>query len=179
MKIFLRVLTIAILLVFAVYAADDVVSVVHGTVTKVDSASKTIVVKTKDGTEHTFHYVDKTTVTGVDATEAAAKDSYKGIKVGSDVVVQYSKKGTEDTAHEVDKLTKDSVKTVDGTVEKVSKDGKTVTIKTADGTEKTFEVVGKGAEVSAQAIGKGTAKGAKVTVLYTENAGKKIAHFFE
>ena len=28
-------------------------------------------------------------------------------------------------------------------------------------------------------IGKGTAKGTKVTVHYTEEGGKKIAHFFE
>jgi hypothetical protein len=29
------------------------------------------------------------------------------------------------------------------------------------------------------AVGKGTEKGAKVTVYYTEEGGKKIAHFFE
>jgi CTP synthase (UTP-ammonia lyase) len=32
--------------------AQDVVSVVHGTVTKVDSTTKTVVVKSADGTEH-------------------------------------------------------------------------------------------------------------------------------
>jgi hypothetical protein len=178
MKTLLRVLSVAALLIFAVYAADDVVSAVHGTVTKVDAGAKTIVVKTADGTEHTIHYVDKTTVKGADATAAAAKDSYKGIKEGSEVVVQYTKKGTEDTADEIDKLSKDTVKTMDGTVTKVGKDGKTVTIKAADGTEKTFDTSGKAAATSAVAVGKGTEKGAKVTVLYTEDAGKKIAHFF-
>jgi hypothetical protein len=34
--------------------AQDVVSIVHGTIKKVDSATKTIVVKTADGTEHTI-----------------------------------------------------------------------------------------------------------------------------
>ena len=43
--------------------AADVVTAVHGTVTKIDSGAKTIVVKTKDGTEHTLHFVAKTTVT--------------------------------------------------------------------------------------------------------------------
>ncbi len=48
--------------VSAAYAADDVVSAVHGTVTSVDTAGKTIVVKSADGTEHTVHYVDTTVV---------------------------------------------------------------------------------------------------------------------
>lgn len=178
MKTLLGALSIAVLFVLAVYAADDVVSAVHGTVTKVDAGTKTIVVKTTDGTEHTIHYVDKTAVKGGEATEAGAKDSYKGIKEGSEVVVQYTKKGTVDTADEIDKLSKDTVKTMDGTVTKIGKDGKTVTIKAADGTEKTFDTAGKAAATSAKDISKGTEKGAKVTVLYTEDAGKKIAHFF-
>jgi hypothetical protein len=179
MKTLSGVLAVSALAVFAVYAADDVASALHGTVTKVDTASKTVAVKTKDGTEHTVHYVDSTAVKGAEATAEGAKDSYKGVKEGSEVVVHYTKKGAVDTADEIDKLSKDSVKTVDGTVVKVGKDGKTVTLKMADGTEKTFETAGKGAETSAVAIGKGTAEGAKVTVTYTEKAGKKIAHFFE
>lgn len=178
MKTLLRVLSVAALFVFAVYAADDVVSAVHGTVTKVDAGTKTIVVKTKDGTEHTIHYVDKTAVKGADATETGAKDSYKGIKEGSEVVVEYTKKGTVDTADEIDKLGKGTMKTMDGTVTKIGEGGKTVTIKAADGTEKTFDTAGNAAATSAKAVGKGTEKGAKVTVLYTEDAGKKIAHFF-
>ena len=30
-----------------------------------------------------------------------------------------------------------------------------------------------------KAVGKGTEKGTKITMYYTEDAGKKIAHFFE
>jgi len=178
MKTLLRVLSVAALLVFAVYAADDVVSAVHGTVTKVDAGAKAIVVKTADGTEHTIHYVDKTTVKGGEAMGDAAKDSYKGIKEGSEVVVQYTKKGAVDTADEIDNLGKDAVKRMDGTVTKIGKDGKTVTIKAADGTEKTFDTAGQAAATSAKDVGKGAEKGAKVTVLYTEDKGKKIAHFF-
>jgi hypothetical protein len=172
MKNLVRLLTVATLLVFAAYAADDVVSAVHGTVTKVDSATKTMVVKAKDGTEHTVHYTDKTVVWGADKTAAGAKDSYKGIATGSEVVVRYTEKGGEKSAMEVDKVGKDGMKYVDGTVEKVSADGKTVTVKAADGTEHTFTVVGKG-------IGAGAAKGGKATVYYTEEGGKKVAHFFE
>ena len=162
-----------------VRAADDVVSAVHGTVTKVDSGAKTMVVKTKDGTEHTIHFVDKTTVRGADATATGAKDSFHGVKEGSEVVVHYTEKGTEKTGVEIDRVGKDGVKTVDGTVEKVGEGGKTVVVKTADGTEHTFRVAGHDTAVSAEDIGKVTEKGAKVTVYYTESAGKSVAHFFE
>ena len=107
MKNVLRFLVVTTLFVFAVRSADDVVSAVHGTVTKLDSGTKTMVVKTKDGTEHTVHFVDKTTVWGADKTAAGAKDAFKGLSEGSEVVVHYAKKGSVDTATEVDKIGKD------------------------------------------------------------------------
>ena len=172
MKNCVRFFVIALALAFSVYAADDVASAVHGTVTKVDSATKTMVVKTKDGTEHTVHYTEKTAVWGADKTAAGAKDTAKGVAVGSEVVVKYTGKGADKTAVEIDKLGKDGLKSVDGTVEKVGKDGKTVVVKSADGTEHTFEVAGKGTADAAKKTG-------KATVYYTEEGGKKVARFFE
>ena len=160
-------------------AADDVVSAVHGTITKTDAATKTIAVKTKDGTEHTFHFVDKTTVHGAQATAAGAKDSFHGLSEGSEVVAHYTKTGAVETAVEVDKVGKDGMHAVDGAVVHVSEVGKTVVVKAADGTEHTFKVVGRDTASSAQDIGKGADKSAKFTVYYTEVSGKKIAHFFE
>jgi hypothetical protein len=175
----LRFLLIATLLILPLRAADDVVSAVHGTITKLDSATKTMVVKTKDGTEHSIHIVDKTTVHGVDATGAGAKDAFHGLKEGSEVVAHYTVKGTDKTAVEVDHVGKDGMKVVDGTVTRVGEAGKVVVVKTADGTEQTFRVVGRDTAAAAEDVGKGSEKGAKVTVYYTEDAGKKVAHFFE
>jgi hypothetical protein len=178
-KFFVRVLMIVCLAAFCVRADDDVVTAVHGTVTKVDSAAKTIAVKTKDGTEHTVHFVDTTAVHGGEATAEGAKDTMHGVKEGSEVVVHYTEKGGEKTAVEVDRVGKGGVKVVEGTVTKVGEGGKTVVVKAADGTEHTFQVAGKDTVIAAKDIGKGTEKGAKVTVYYTEKAGKGIAHFFE
>ena len=169
----------ASLILLSARADEDVVTAVHGTVKKVDSASKTIAVKAKDGTEHTFHFVDKTTVHGVHATATGSKDAFHGPTEGSEVVAHYTAKGTEETAVEVDKVGKDGMHAVDGTVTHVSEDGKTVVVKAADGTEHTFHVVGHDTADSAKDIGKGADKSAKVTVYYTEAAGKKVAHFFE
>jgi hypothetical protein len=175
----LRLLAAASLFLLPAHAEEDVVTAVHGTVTKVDQASKTILVKTADGTEHTLHFVAKTTVHGAQATATGAKDSFHGLKEGSEVVAHYTAKGAEETAVEVDKVGKGGLHAVDGTVSHVSEDGKTVVVKAADGTEHTFQVVGHDTAASAKEIGKGADKTAKVTVYYTESAGKKVAHFFQ
>lgn len=169
----------ASLFILSAQADEDVVTAVHGTVTKIDAASKTVVVKTTDGTEHTFHFVAKTVVHGAHATATGAKDSFHGITEGSEVVAHYTAKGGEETAVEVDKVGKDGMHAVDGTVTHVSEDGKTVVVKSADGTAHTFHVVGQDTAESAKEIGKGANKSAKVTVYYTESAGKKVAHFFQ
>src|SRR5580700_7715453 len=178
MKNTLRLLAV-LLLVSGICAAQDVVHAVHGTITKVDSASKTVAVKTADGTEHTIKVVDKTTVHGADATADAAKDSFHGLKEGSEVVAHYTVKGTEKTAVEVDKVGKDGMKAVDGTVTGIDRAGKTIGIKTADGTKETFKMTGHAADDAGKDIGKWTEKTTHVTVYYTEEAGKKTAHFFE
>ena len=179
MKAMLAVVAVAGLMALPVRATDGVVSAIHGTITKLDSATKTAVVKTADGTEHTIHFVDKTAVHGAEATAEASKDAFHGLKEGSEVAVHYTEKGSEKTAVEVDRLGKDGIKSVDGTVSKVGEGGKTVTVKAADGTEQTFDVVGQDTKEAAEAVGKAADKTAKVTVYYTESAGKKVAHFFK
>jgi hypothetical protein len=178
-KYSLRLLAIASLVLLPACADEGVVNAVHGTVTKLNEATKTMVVKTADGTEHTFHFVAKTTVRGAEAIATGAKDSFHGLTEGSEVVAHYTVKGGEETAVEVEKVGKGGLHAVDGTVTHVSEDGKTVVVKAADGTEHTFQVIGHDTVVSAKDIGKGADKTAKVTVYYTESAGKKVAHFFQ
>lgn len=175
----LRILILACFFVVSARAADDVGSAVHGTITKVDSAAKTVTVKTKDGTEHTVHVVDSTVVHGAEATGTGAKDTVHGLTEGTEVVAHYTEKGGEKTAVDLYRVGKGGVKVLDGTVSKVGEGGKTVVVKAADGTEQTFVVAGKGTADVAKGIGKGSEKTGKVTVYYTEKAGKKIAHFFE
>ena len=162
-------------LCFAVAAflcvAQDVVSVVHGTVTKVDHATKTVVVKAADGTEHAIKVTGQTTYKG-------AKEGFDGLKEGTEVVVRETGRGAKETGLEIGKIGKDSVKVTEGTVVKVDHGTKTVVVKSADGTEKTFEYTETAGKDMGQAVGAGAEKGAKVTVYYTEESGKKIAHFF-
>ena len=179
MKSILRAFLALLLLGAFHLAAQDVVSAVHGTITKLDSAGKTTVVKTKDGTEHTIKFADKTTVHGVEATATGGKDAFHGLTEGTEVVAHYTTKGTEKTAVEVDKVGKDGIKAVDGTVTHIDRAGKTLAVKAADGTEQMFRLSDHAATDAGKDIAKGSEKSAKVTVYYTEEAGKKTAHFFE
>lgn len=163
----------------AALAGQAVVSAIQGTVKKVDSATKTIVVKAADGTEHTFQFVGRTTVQGAEKTGEGAKDAFSGVKEGSEVVVHYTKKGTEETAEEVDHVGKDGLKVAEGTVSKIDRGGKTLVVKTADGTEETYQLTDHAAKDGGKDVAKGAEKSAKVTVYYTESAGRKVAHFFK
>jgi hypothetical protein len=178
MKTMVRI-GLALSLAMAVYAADEVVSAVHGTVDKVDSASRTVVVKTADGTEHTFHYVDRTAVHGANVTADAGKDSWHGVTKGSEVVAHYTKRGTVDTAVEIDKVGGGGLDVTKGTVKEIDRGGKKLVVVTSDGTEKTFVLTDHAAKDSGKDIAKGAEKGTQVAVYSSEDAGKKIAHFFE
>ncbi len=167
----LGTLAICMMLATVICVAQDVVSVVHGTVKKVDSATKTVVVKSADGTEHTIK------VTG-DTAYKGTKEGLDGLKEGTEVVARTTGKGLDETGVEIGKIGKDSVKVTKGTIVKVDKGTKTVVVKTADGTEKTFDFTENAGKDMGKAVGAGTEKGAKVTVYYTEESGKKIAHFF-
>jgi len=153
-------------------AAQDVVSAVDGTVKKVDSGAKTVVVKTADGAEHTFHFLGRTVVHGAEATAKGSKEAFHGLKEGTEVAVHYTAKGGEETAEEVDHIGKDGMKVTEGTISHIDRGAKTVAIKTADGAETTYRL----ADHAAKDTGKGAEKAGKVTVYYTEEGGHKVAH---
>ena len=164
-------LAICVIAAAAICVAQDVVSVVHGTVTKVDKSTKTVFVKSADGTEHAVKVTGETTIKGT-------KDGFDGLKTGTEVVARTTGKGAEETGTEIGKVGEDSLKVSKGTITKIDEGTKTVVVKSADGTEKTFQYTDKAGKDVGKDVGKGTEKGAKVTVFYTDEAGKKVAHFF-
>jgi hypothetical protein len=147
-------------------AAQDVVHAVDGTVKKVDAGTKTVVVDTKDGTEHTFHYASDVTVDGAKDTKKGAVDA-----------AHYTVSGGKETAHEIDKIGDDGLKATDGTVSHIDRGAKTIAVKTADGSEETFHLTDRAAKDTGKDVAAGADKSAKVTVYYTEKAGVKTAHF--
>jgi hypothetical protein len=83
-----KMLGLAMVLGFAgalAVSAQSGTSAIHGTVKKIDTASKTM----------------------VHGTVAGTKGGVEGLTVGSEVVARYTTKGTEKTALEVDKVGKE------------------------------------------------------------------------
>jgi hypothetical protein len=160
-------------------ATEDVVTAVHGTITRLDGATKTVVVKTADGTEHSMRFLDNTAVHGVDSGEAGVKTSFHGLKEGTEVIAHYSEKGGKDTALEIDRVGQGGLKGTEGTISKLDRAGKTMVVKTDDGTEHTFELTGRAAKDGGEDIGDGMENGTKVIVYSSAKAGKDVAHFFE
>ena len=77
------------------FAAEDVATAVVATVKTVDKGTKTVVVKTADGAEHSFHFVGRTLAHGAEATAKGSKDAFEGMKEGDDVIVHYTVKGAD------------------------------------------------------------------------------------
>jgi len=155
-------------------------NVVTGTVEKVGSGTKTVAVKTADGTVETVKFTEKTTVTGL---KGAAKGADLAGKEGGHVIVHTVGEGAGKTAHSVEWFGDKTVHATEGTVEDVGKGSKAVAVKTADGSKETFVVADHAVVNSGKGVARYSAAGAKkgehVTVYYTEEAGKKIAHVFK
>ncbi len=154
---------------FSAFAADDVATAVVATVKTVDKGAKTVVVKTADGTEHTFHFIGRTVAHGAEATAKGSKDAFEGMKEGDDVIVHYTVKGADKTAEEVDHIGKDGLKASVVVVKSVDRGAKTVTVKTAEGAEETYHFSAR----AAKDTGKGLESREGDGLLHRGRRGKK------
>jgi hypothetical protein len=172
----------AVLCAAAVSAAAGAGHAVVGSIDKVDTAAKTIAVKTVDGTVEVLEFTENTAVTGAKdvgrVADLTGKRTYH-------FVVRYTEDGTRKVATGLEYVGDGVWKAARGTVVAVDHAARTVVMKTADGAEWTFDAgkhavveSGRGIAKLGDEAGEGMAKGAKVTVHYTEDGGTKVAHFF-
>ncbi|MGO8793815.1 MAG: hypothetical protein ACLQLC_03245 [Candidatus Sulfotelmatobacter sp.] len=173
-----RIFLVAVLLSTA-YADEDLVHAIHGTIEKIDHGSETVVIKTGDGVKHSLHATEDVAVHDADASDKAATASWHGLTEGSEVVAHYTKRGTEESALEIDKIGKDGLKTAEGSIKELDRGGKKLVIDTGNGTKQTFRLTDHATEDAGKDIAKGAEEGTKVTVYYADDAGRKVAHFFE
>lgn len=171
----------ALLISGTVFAAGEKVEhALVGSIEKVDKGAKTLVVKTADGTEETLKLIDRTTVRGL---KGAARATDLAGREGEHVVVRYSVEGADKTALAVKRLGRATPKVAEGTVRSVGKGTRTVVVKTGDGAEETFHLADRAAVDSGEGVAEGSEfagrEGEHVTVYYTEEAGRKIAHFIK
>jgi hypothetical protein len=153
---------------------------VIGELKKFDAASKTAVVKLADGTEEVFKLTERTTIHGV---ESGAKMAALAGKEGGHFVVHYTVEGAEKTADSFRYLGAEIPQVAKGTVTGVDKAGRTIAVKTAAGAVESFHLseqcvldMGKGVAEGSEAVGRAVKDGGNVTVHYTVEGSKKVAH---
>jgi hypothetical protein len=161
------------------FAASDVVSAIKGTVKKIDTESKTVIVEAVDGTEHAVRFVSNTVVYGFGKTRKGAREALQSVKEGSEVVVHYTRRGAEKIAAEVDHVGTDGLKRAEGTIARIDRVGKMIVVKTANGAEETYRLADHAARDAEKAVVAETEKSGKVIVYYMDEGGRKVAHFFE
>ena len=104
---------------------------------------------------------------------------FHGLKEGSQVAVHYTAKGTVETAEEIDDIGKGGLKTTEATASHIDRGAKALTVKTGNGTEETYRLTDSAAKDAGKDITEGAEKSTKVTIYYTEEGGRKLAHFFK
>ena len=107
------------------------------------------------------------------------EDAFQSLKEGSDVVAHVTKRGAEESAREIDHIGEGGMKATEGTISSIGRGAKTLAVKTADGADETYRLSGQAAKETGKDIAAGTGKSAKVVVYYTEEAGRKVAHFIK
>jgi aminoglycoside N3'-acetyltransferase len=156
-------------------SAQSAPASIHGTVKEIDIGAKSMVVGTEHGTDITVHFAEKTVFHG---TVAGGRDAFQGLKEGTVVVAHTAMVGTKKIALEVDVLGKGGLKSTEGTISRMDAAGKEIIVKTADGSEHVFEMTEHVTVDASKATARQARKAGKATVYYTEEGGKKIAHFF-
>jgi hypothetical protein len=179
MKSLTTILFTTILLAGSAMAADDVAGAIHGTIQKIDTTSKTVAVKTSGGMVYTLQLTKDTAVHGANAVAATGKASWHGMETGTEVIAHYTQRGGQKTIVELDRVGKGGMAVTRGTIESISRDSKTIAIRTSDGAVKSFQLTTRAAKYTGATAAGGTKKGTRVAVYSTETTGKKVAHFFE
>jgi hypothetical protein len=165
----------------AIYA-QEIVHAITGVVTSVAPADNTITIKTNDGSAGVFSYqkgrktelvFDKEVRNGT--TEPASFN-----KIGDHVVVYYLDMGFVDrTVVALKDFGPSALKAASGTVVKTKHHE--IVLKTDTGATESFEIARDASAETPQGVVSGfkfdVDPGTKVTVRYTEEGGRMIAHF--
>jgi arginine repressor len=176
--VFVPLLALTLVATTAAQSTSGSHNVVSGTVSKIDHAAKTVAVKSKDGATVVVHETDKTVKHGA----AAAQE-------GGQAVAHYSAEAGKNVGHSVKHVGSKVFEVSKGVVTKVDAAAKTVTIKTAQGAEQVYYVAEDGVVSASKAAGHASAeawqhletatkKGAAVTIHYTQEGGRRVAHAF-
>jgi len=143
---------------------------IEGTVEKQKAAEDAVAVKTIDGTKHVLHLAKSLVVHGSDKNGA---DALANLREGTTVVVHYSGSGAQAAAQEIDVVGDAGMKVTEGTVTKIDRGRRQITVRFDNATSETFQLTERAAADAGAAAEKD-----RVTVFYADQGGQKVAHYF-
>jgi hypothetical protein len=149
--------------------------VLEGTMKKVYAGAHTVIVSTIDGVEHVVHFTTDLVVHG---GRGSGVDALPGLHEGSTVVVHYTMRGNETSVQEIDNIGDEGLKVTEGTVSRLNRRRKEITIRFDNGTTEVLRLTDRAAaEIGPDAESSGD--GTRATVYYSDERGHKVAHFFK
>jgi hypothetical protein len=146
----------------------------EGSMKKFYRAANVVVVTTMDGVEHMYHFTKDLVVHG---GKGSGVDALEDLREGTTVVVHYTVSGAEASAQEIDLFGDEGLKITEGQVAKIDRRRQEITIRFANGTTETLRMTNRAAQ-SARAAEKAGADAPKVIVYYSDEAGRKVVHYF-
>jgi hypothetical protein len=145
-----------------------------GTVDAVDAGAQTVVVKTVDGIKHLFHGTKDLLVHG-----GSGANTLKDLREGTTVAVHYTMAGSEAAVQEIDRIGGDGLRMTEGVVTRVDRGRKEIVIRFDDGRTETYQLTERAALGVGKDLDRSLNETTRVTVYYTDEAGRKVAHFFK
>ena len=148
----------------------------EGTMKTFYRAVNTIIVTTIDGVDHVYHFTKDLVVHG---GKGRGLDALEGLREGSAVVVHYTVTEAEASAREIDRIGDEGLKVTEGVVTRISRGRKQITIRFDDGKSETLRLTDRAAAEAAKDVDQAATAAVKVIVYYSDEAGRKVAHFFK
>lgn len=149
----------------------------EGTTNKFYAALNVVIVQTMDGVEHMIHFTKDLVLHG---GKGPGVDAFVGLDEGTTVVVHYTVTNAEETALEIDRVGDTGLQTTEGVVVDIDRRGKRITIKYANGQKEVMQLTPTAAAEASREVDEvsGSSAPTKVIVYYTNEAGRKVAHYF-
>ena len=145
----------------------------EGTMTKFYRGVNTLVVTTVDGVQHVYRFAKGLVVHGK-KSDAEALDT---LHEGATVVVHHRIEGAEQSVEEIDRVADEGLKVTEGLVVRLNRRQREITLKFGDGTTETLRLTDRAASEAAEDIG--PEGSTRVTVYYSDESGRKVAHYFK
>jgi hypothetical protein len=147
----------------------------EGTMKQFYRAANVVVVTTMDGMEHVYHFTKDLIVHG---GKKPGVDALEGLREGTTVVIHQTTGGSQASAEEIDVLGEEGLKSTEGMVTNIDRRKKEITIRYNNGKTETLQMTSRAAAETEASIDE-RGEEARIVVYYTDEAGRKIAHYFK